>query len=163
MIVAIALLAFLMMSVEARAADPVYLDQLIETPLATLQAQFPNLRKEGCYRIGEGRYLLINVESKKEHKPWRIAVSSAEPCRRPEDAPSLDVEERAGVLLGDSTIAVVQKLGRPDASAPPEPALEKLGDLEYFFICRLSEGCARHTSVFLRDGIVTAIAEWYSE
>jgi hypothetical protein len=54
-------------------------------------------------------------------------------------------------------------MGRPDASAPPEVQLKKLGDTEYFFICRVSAGCARHTSVFLRDGLVTAIAEWYSE
>lgn len=161
--VRLAVLSFLLVAIQVHAADPVYLDQLIETPLATLQTQFPNLKKEGCYRIGEGRYLLISVDPKKERKPWRIAVTSVEPCRRPEDAPSLDVQERAGIQLGESTLAVVQRMGRPDASAPPEQPLRKLGDTEFFFICRLSEGCARHTSVFLRDGIVTAIAEWYSE
>lgn len=156
-------LSLLLLALRAQAADPVYIDQLIETPLATLQAQFPGLKKEGCYRIGEGRFLLISVDNKKAHKPWRIALSSVEPCRRPEDVPPMDVQERAGVQLGDSTVAVVRHLGRPDASAPPEAQLKKLGDMEFFFICRVSEGCARHTSIFLRDGVVTAIAEWYSE
>lgn len=161
--VRLAVLSFLMIAIRVQAADPVYIDQLIETPLATLQAQFPGLKREGCYRIGEGRYLLINVDTKKEHKPWRIAISSVAPCRRPENLAPMDVQERAGVQLGDSTVAVVRHLGRPDASAPPEVSLKRLGDLEFFFICRVSEGCARHTSVFLRDGVVTAIAEWYSE
>jgi hypothetical protein len=153
----------LFVAVSSRAADPVYLDQLIETPLSTLQTQFPNLKKDGCYRIGEGRFLLISVEPKKEHKPWRIAMTSIEPCRHAEDVTAIDVEDRGGVQLGDSSIAVVRHMGRPDASAPPEQPLRKLGDTEFFFICRVTEGCARHTSVFLREGVVTAIAEWYSE
>jgi hypothetical protein len=159
----LAVLSFLLIAIRAHAADPVYIDQLIETPLATLQTQFPGLKKEGCYRIGEGRFLLISVDNKKDHKPWRITLSNVEPCRRPDDLPPVDVQERAGVQLGDSTIAVVRHMGRPDASAPPEAPLKKLGDTEFFFICRVSEGCARHTSIFLRDGLVTAIAEWYSE
>lgn len=161
--VTLAVLSFLLFAVGAQAADPVYLDELMEKPLPTLQEQFPSLKKEGCYRIGESRYLLISVEPRKEHKPWRIALTSVEPCRHPEDVTAMDVEERSGVQLGDATPAVVQHMGRPDASAPPEQPMRKLGDMEFFFICRVSEGCARHTSVFLRDGIVTAIAEWYSE
>jgi hypothetical protein len=159
----LAVLSFLLIAIRAQAADPVYIDQLIETPLATLQTQFPSLKKEGCYRIGEGRFLLISVDNKKEHKPWRIALTSVEPCRRAEDVPPMDVQERAGIQLGHSTIDVVKHLGQPDAAAPPEQALKKLGDTEFFFICRVSEGCARHTSVFLRDGLVSGIAEWYSE
>jgi hypothetical protein len=159
----LAVLSFLLIAFRAQAADPMYIDQLIETPLATLQSQFPNLKKEGCYRIGESRYLLISADPKKEHKPWRIALTSVEPCRRSEDIPPIDVQERSGIRLGDSTISVVKILGRPDASAPPEQSLKKLGDTEFFFICRVSEGCARHTSIFLRDGLVSGIAEWYSE
>lgn len=159
----LAVLALLFVAGSSRAADPLYLDELIETPLATLQTQFPDLKKEACYRIGEGRFLLISVDNKKERKPWRIAISALEPCRRPLDAAELDVQLRAGVTLGDSSVKVVQALGRPDASAPPEQSLRKLGDTEYFFICRVEEGCARHTSVFLKDGTVTAIAMWYSE
>jgi hypothetical protein len=158
-----AVLSLLFAAVTARAADPVYLDQLIETPLATLQTQFPGLKKEGCYRIGEGRFLLISVEAKKEHKPWRVAVTSVEPCRHVEDVSAMDVQERSGVQLGESSVDIVRQMGAPDASAPPETPLKKLGDTEFFFICRVTEGCARHTSVFLRNGLVTAIAEWYSE
>ncbi|HKR63980.1 MAG TPA: hypothetical protein VJZ00_09635, partial [Thermoanaerobaculia bacterium] len=66
-------LLFIAAGSRAQQPQPVYLDQLIETPLATLQTQFPNLKKEGCYRIGDNRFLLISVESKKEHKPWRVA------------------------------------------------------------------------------------------
>jgi len=144
------------------AAEPVYLDQLMEMPLATLQAQFPGLKKEGCYSIGDGRYLLISMH-KKDGKPWRVTVSTEQPCRRPEDAGALEVRQRHGVLLGDTTRVVLEKMGRPDASSTPEPALKKLGDLEYFYVCRVSEQCARHNSVYIRNGVVTALAEWYSE
>ena len=145
------------------AADPVYLDQLMEMPLATLQQQFPGLKKEGCYRIAADRFVLIDVD-RKEGKPWRVALTDTAPCRRPEDlAAAPDVRHRKGVDLGQRTIDVLQTMGRPDASAPPEPALKRLGDTEYFYICRVSEGCARHTSVFVRDGLVSAISEWYSE
>lgn len=145
------------------AADPIYLDQLMETPLATLQQTFPGLKKEGCYRVAADRYVLIDVD-RKEGKPWRVAVSNALPCKRAEDlAEALDVRHRKGVEIGHRTIDVLQVMGRPDASAPPEPSLKRLGDTEYFYICRVSEGCARHTSVFVRDGLVSAIAEWYSE
>jgi len=145
------------------AADPVYLDQLMETPLASLQQQFPGLKKEGCYRVAADRYVLIDID-RKEGKPWRVALSNTAPCRRAEDlAEALDVRHRKGVELGQRTVEVLQVMGRPDASAPPEPSLKRLGDTEYFYICRLSDGCARHTSVFVRDGIVSAIAEWYSE
>ena len=161
--VALAALSLLLAGSTLRAADPVFLDQLIETPLATLQTQFPGLRKDGCYRLAADRFLLINVESKKEHKPWRVAMTSVEPCRRPEDGPALEVRERSGVQLGDSTLAIVERLGRPDASAAPEAGLKRLGDTEYFYICRVEEGCARHTSFYIRDGVVTGIAEWYSE
>jgi hypothetical protein len=146
----------------AFAADPIYLDQLMESPLASLQQQFPGLRKEGCYRIGVDRYLLMDID-KKDQKPWRVVISSLLPCRRAEDIPAIDVRERVGAELGQKTPETLQKLGRPDAAAAPDTAMKRLGDIEYFYICRVSEGCARHMSIYARDGVVTAIAEWYSE
>jgi hypothetical protein len=143
------------------AADPVFIDQLMETPLAQLQQTFPNLKREGCYRIGENRFVLIAMD-KKDRKPWRVALASGDVCRRSEDA-LIDVRHRKGVELGDTTLHVIEKIGRPDASAAPEDKQKKLGEVEYFYICRLEEGCARHTSIFIRDGVVTAISEWYSE
>jgi hypothetical protein len=160
--VVLAFVSLLLVAASSRAADPVYLDQLIETPLSTLQAQFPGLRKEGCYRVADGRFLLITLD-KKDGRPWRVALSAEVPCRKAEDGPLLDIRQRKDVQLGDSTIQIVEKMGRPDASAAPETALRKLGDIEYFYVCRVSEGCARHTSVFIRGGLVTAIAEWYSD
>jgi hypothetical protein len=160
---ALALSLVLLPASTALAADPVYIDQLIEMPLPTLQQQFPGLKKEGCYRIGDTRWLFIAID-KKEPKPWRVVVSSVQPCKRAEDlAAALDVRERAGVELGQTTQEMLAKLGRPDASAAPESAMKRLGEIEYFYICRVSEGCARHKSVFVGDGKVTAIAEWYSE
>ncbi len=145
------------------AADPVYIDQLMETPVDTLRQQFPGLKKEGCYRIAAERYVLIDIE-KKDGKPWRVALTNTPPCRRPDDVPvAIDLRHRKGVEIGQRTIEVLQHMGRPDASATPEPTLKRLGDTEYFYICRLSDGCARHTSVFVRDGVVSAIAEWYSD
>lgn len=158
----LAFVSLLLVAASSRAADPVYLDQLIESPLTTLQIQFPGLRKEGCYRVAPGRYLLLTMD-KKDGRPWRVALSAEEPCRKPEDGPLLDVRHRKNVELGDSTIVVVEKMGRPDASAAPETALRRLGDTEYFYVCRVTDGCARHTSVFIRGGLVSAIAEWYSE
>jgi hypothetical protein len=155
--------SLLFVSVSSGAAEPVYLDQLMETPLATLQAQFPNLKREGCYRVADGRYLLISID-RKDGKPSRIAYTSEVPCKRPIDtAEAIDVRMRKGVELGDSPVAVREKLGQPDASTAPDPTLKRLGDIEYFFVCRVSELCARHTSVFLKNGTVTAVAEWYSE
>lgn len=144
------------------AAEPIFLDELVETPLATLQTLFPGLRKEGCYRLAGGQYLLVTMD-KKDGKPWRVSLASEPPCRKPQDGPALEVRHRKDVVLGDTTLAVVEKLGRPDASADPETALKRLGDTEYFYICRVSEGCARHTSVFIRNGVVSAISEWYSD
>jgi hypothetical protein len=155
--------SLLFVSVTARAADPVYLDQLMETPLATLQTQFPNLKRDGCYRVGDGRFMLISI-NKRDGKPARIAYTSEQPCKRPIDtAEAIEVRIRQDVSLGDSPTIVRQKMGTPDASTTPEPALKSLGDIEYFFVCRVSEMCARHTSVFLKKGVVTALAEWYSE
>jgi hypothetical protein len=151
----------LLIAAESRAADTVYLDQLMETPLADLQRSFHNLKRGGCYRLGAGRFLMIEIE-RKEQKPWRVVLTSSEPCRHADAGPDLEVRERRGIQLGDTTPTVIEKLGRPDASAEPEPGLRELGQTEYFYICRVSEGCARHTSVFLRDGAVSAIAEWYS-
>jgi hypothetical protein len=158
----LAFVSLLLVAVSSRAADPLYLDQLIETPLSTLQTQFEGLRKEGCYRIAPDRYLLLTLD-KKDGKPWRVALSTAEPCRKPVEGPLLDVRHRKGVELGDSTLAIVEKMGRPDAAAAPETALKRLGDMEYFYVCRVSDSCARHTSVFIKDGLVTAVAEWYSQ
>lgn len=158
----VSLLSLMFVAASSHAADPVYLDQLIETPLATLQTQFAGLKKEGCYALPDGRYLLIAID-KKDGRPWRVAFAAAEPCRKPEPGPALDLRHRKGVQLGDTTLMVVEKMGRPDASAAPESSLSRLGQTEYFYICRLSEGCARHTSVFIRDGVVSAVAEWYSD
>lgn len=159
--ITVAVLALLVSG--ALAAEPLYLDEMAEMPLATLQQQFPSLRKDGCYRIGADRFLLIEID-KKDRKPWRVLLSSVAPCRRPEDtAVALDVRHRKEIEIGARTVEVLQKMGRPDASAPPDGNVRKMGDNEYFFICRVSEGCARHTSIFTRGGIVTAIAEWYSE
>ena len=152
----------LVAAVSAKAADPLYLDELAETPLATLQQQFPTLAKEGCYALSAGRYLAISID-KKDQKPWRVTLAGDPPCRRPENGPQVDVRARSGVELGDTASAVVQRLGRPDASAAPEANQKRLGDTEYFFICRVSEGCARHTSVYVKHGVVSAISEWYSE
>lgn len=144
------------------AADPIFLDQLMEQPVAALQQQFPGLRKEGCYRIGEARYLLIEID-KKDQKPWRVVLASAAPCRRAEDITAMDVQERSGVSLGMTLGEMLRKMGRPDAAAPPDGNSKRLGDTEYFFVCRVSEGCARHTSVFVKESVVSAISEWYSE
>jgi hypothetical protein len=158
---ALAVMSFAV-ALSSQAADPVYLDQLMETPLATLQQQFPGLKREGCYSIGNNRFLLISI-AKKEGKPSRIALSSQPPCKRPQEGPAMEVRQRKDLLLGDNTIKVIEKLGRPDASTSPETALQRLGEIEYFYVCRVSEMCARHTSVFITDGIVTALAEWYSD
>lgn len=158
----LAFVSLLLVAVSSRAADPLYLDQLIEMSLSTLQQQFPGLRKEGCYRVAPGRHLLLTMD-RKDGKPWRVALSADAPCKKPEDGPLLDVRHRKGVELGDTTIMIVEKMGRPDAAAAPETALRRIGDLEYFYVCRVTEGCARHTSVFIRGGLVTGIAEWYSQ
>lgn len=158
---AIAFVVLLAVSAGDVSAEPIYLDQLMEMSLATLQQQFPKMRNEGCYQLGPERFLWIDM--KKKGKPWRVALTSNPPCRRPENGPAIDVRERTGVELGARTKNVLDKMGRPDASAPPQGAFKKLGETEYFYICRLREGCSRHTSVFMRDGVVTAIASWYSE
>jgi hypothetical protein len=152
----------LFVAVSSGAADPVYLDELIETPLASLQTQFPDLRREGCYRLADGHFLQITMD-RKDGKPWRVTFASVAPCRRADDGPAVEIRHRSGIALGDSTGAILEKLGRPDASAAPDPAQRRLGDTEYFYICRVSEGCARHTSIFIKDGLVSAISEWYSE
>jgi hypothetical protein len=158
----LAFVSLLLVAVNSRAAEPVYLDQLIEMPLDTLQSYFPGLRKEGCYRVAENRYLLLTMD-KKDGKPWRVALSGEVPCRRAEDVQYMDVQHRKGIEIGDSTVKIVEKMGRPDAAAEPETAMRKLGEIEYFYVCRVSEGCARHTSIFIRNGVVSAIAEWYSQ
>lgn len=152
----------LLFAAVASQAEPVFLDQLVEMPLTTLQTHFPGLKKEGCYRLADGRFLLVAID-KKDGKPWRIVLAADAPCRRPDDGPAMDVQQRKGVQFGDSTLAVVEKMGRPDAAAEPETALKRLGETEYLYMCRVSEGCARHTSIFIRDGSVSAIAEWYSD
>jgi hypothetical protein len=155
--------AALLFAGSALAADPVYIDQLMEQPLSALQRQFPGLKKDGCYRIAADRYLFIEME-KKEQKPWRVVLTGTAPCRRPDDlAVAMDVRQRKGVELGERTSAILAKMGRPDAAAAPEAMLKKLGDTEYFYICRVSDQCARHTSVVVKEGVVTAIAEWYSQ
>jgi hypothetical protein len=159
---AIPLLLVLLAAAPLRAADPVYLDQLIETPAATLETQFGPMKREGCFAIAPDRFLLVTMD-KKEHRPWRVVLSSIEPCKKPVAGPALDLRERNGVNIGDTSVSVVTLLGRPDAAAPPDASMKKLGESEYFYICRVSEGCARHTSVLIRDGIVTAISEWYSQ
>ena len=152
----------LLAAVSTRAADPVYLDQLVEAPLATLQQQFPTLKNEGCYDLGQQRFLQISID-KKDRKPWRVTMAAEAPCKRPEAAAAMDLRSRSGILLGDNTVKIVEHLGRPDASAPPNGDQKRLGDIEYFYICRVSDGCARHTSVFVKQGTVSAISEWYSE
>lgn len=157
-----AILIVLLIAGSSASADPIFIDQLVESPLETLREQFPRLRNEGCYRIGPQRHLLI-VMDRKDQKPWRVVISTDPPCRRPEDGPLLDVQERSGIDLGVQAQDMLSTMGRPDAAAAPDAALRRLGDTEYFYICRVSEGCARHLSFFTRDGIVTAIAQWYSE
>lgn len=159
---ATAVVSLLLVAISSHAADPVYVDELVETPLATLQKHFRTLKTEGCYELEPGRFLHIALD-RKDQKPWRVTLASQPPCRRPDPAQPLDVRVRSGVLLGDSTLAVVERLGRPDASASPDGDQRRLGETEYFYICRVSEGCARHTSIFVKNGVVTAISEWYSE
>lgn len=158
----VTLCAAMLAAEAARAEDPVFIDELMETPRASLEARFGEMRRDGCFRLAPDRYLLISMD-KKDGKPWRVVLSSIEPCRRPAEAAGVDVRDRNGIELGQGTLDVVEKLGRPDAAAAPDVALRKLGETEYFYICRIEEGCARHTSVLMRDGIVTGIAEWYSE
>jgi hypothetical protein len=134
----------------------------VETPLAQLQTRFEGLKKEDCYRIASDRWVMISID-KKDQKPWRIVLASVEPCKRPHDGPAVDIRERRGVQIGDAVGIVVQKMGAPDSATAADASMRKFGDMEYFYICRVEEGCARHTSVFLTGGVVTAIAEWYSE
>ena len=160
--VAFAVVSLLLVAGSSGAADPVYLDEMVETPLATLQTMFRGLKKEGCYRIAEDRYVLITID-KKDEKPWRVLLSSEPPCRRFETGPVIDLRTRSGVDLGNSQVQVVQRMGRPEVAGPPEQSMKRFGDTEFFYICRVSEGCARHTSIFVKRDAVSAIAEWYSE
>lgn len=149
-------------TIHGQAANPVYLDELAETPLASLQQTFPQLKNEGCYQLGAGRFLHITID-RKDKKPWRVTLAAEAPCRRPEAGPALDIRAKSGIRLGDNTADLVERLGRPDTSMEPDSQQRRLGSTEYFYICRVSEGCARHTSIFMTDGVVTAISEWYSE
>jgi hypothetical protein len=159
----VALFGFaLLLAATASAQQTVYLDELMETPLATLQTLFPGLRKEGCYKLANGRYLLITM-NKRDGKPRRVSLTTDLPMRKAQDGPAVEVQHRKGIALGDSSLDIVEKMGRPDASTAPEAALKKLGDTEYIYTCRVTAGCARHTSIFIRDGMVTALSEWYSE
>jgi hypothetical protein len=161
---AVSLMTLLLVAAGARAADPVYLDQLIETPVANLESQLGPMKREGCFQIGAERYLLLTVDRKnRDRKPWRVVLSSLPPCKKPVSAMEMDVRARNGVAIGDATVEVIARVGRPDAAAPPDASMRTLGETEYFYICRVEEGCARHTSVIMRGGLVTAIAEWYSE
>ena len=159
---AITFLAVLLTAAGARAADPVYLDELIETPMPALESQFGAMKREGCFQIAPDRFLLLEFD-KKVHKPWRVVVSSIDPCKRVAAGPQIEVRERNGVQLGEATVNVIGHLGRPDASAPPDSILKKIGETEYLYICRAEQGCSRHTSVLIRDGVVTGIAVWYSD
>jgi len=159
--VTLGVLTLLLVAAAANATDPVYLDQLMETSVPALHAMFPDLKKEGCYQIADNRYLLVTIE-KKDQKPWRIVLASTPPCKRAEIGPEMDVRERAGAELGQTQSVMIQKMGRPETALPSDPQLKRFGDMEYFYICRVSESCARHTSVFIRGGVVSAIAEWYS-
>lgn len=161
--VAVAVLSLLLAAPIARAADPVYLDQLAETPLSSLQSLFPGMKREGCFRLADDRYILITI-NKKDQKPSQVLLTTAPPCRRAETGPALDVRARSGVDLGLSQVQAVARLGRPDTTGPPvDNAMRKIADMEFFYLCRVSEGCARHTSVFFKGGVVSAISEWYSE
>lgn len=145
------------------AADPVYIDQLMETPVEALQTHFAGLRKDGCYKLPDGYFVLVNID-RKAGKPSRVALAATEPCRRPQDVRTpMDLRHRKGVAIGDGTGAILEKMGPPDAMSDAEPKLRQLGETEYFYICRVDQDCARHTSIFTRDGLVTAIAEWYSD
>jgi hypothetical protein len=159
---AVASLLLVAAAAGAQTAAPVHIDELVEMPLASLQRWFPQLKSEGCYQLAAGQFLQISID-RKDQKPWRVTLSAEAPCRKPETATALEVRARSGVRLGDSTRDIVQRLGRPDTSMAPDAKQKKLGATEYFYICRVSDGCARHTSVFVTDGVVTAISEWYSE
>lgn len=160
--VALAVASLLLFAHSGHAADPIYLDELVETPAASLKSMFAGMKREGCYRLGETRYVLLTID-KKDQKPWRVMLSTPVPCRRAETGPAIEIRTRSGVDLGNSQVQVVAKMGRPDTSSTPETAMRKFADVEFFYLCRVSEGCARHTSVFFKDGVVTAISEWYSE
>ena len=160
--VTLTVLILLLVAGVTAAADPVYLDEIVETPLPSLQRLFPDLKKEGCYRIGDERYVLITMD-KKDAKPWRVVLASAPPCRRAETGPAIDIRVRSGIDLGWGQTAVVERMGRPDTAQPAEQTMKKFGEMEFFYLCRVSESCARHTSVFITKGNVSAISEWYSE
>ena len=160
--VALSVLALLFVAAASSAADPVYIDELMEMPVARLQTTFSGLKKEGCYRIAENRYVLVQID-KKDLKPWRVILSTEPPCRRAETGPVIDLRLRTGIDLGQTQVDVVKTMKRPETAQPTDTALRRFGDMEWVYICRVSEGCARHTSVFFKDGVVSAISEWYSE
>ena len=160
--VALSVLALLFVAAASSAADPVYIDELMETPVARLRTTFSTLKKEGCYRIAENRYVLVQID-KKDLKPWRVILATEPPCRRAETGPVIDLRLRTGFDLGQTQVDVVKTMKRPETAQPTDTALRRFGDMEWFYICRVSEGCARHTSVFFKDGVVSAISEWYSE
>src|SRR5688500_11923454 len=114
----------LLLAAGSMAAEPVYLDELVETPLTRLQTMFPGLKKEGCYRIADDRYVLITID-KKDEKPWRVVLASAPPCRRAETGPAIDLRVRTGIELGETQIAVVERMGRPETAAASEPSMRK--------------------------------------
>ena len=113
--------SLLFVAANLQAADPIYLDQLMESPLARLQQTWPNLKSDGCYQLVNRQYLHITID-KKDQKPWRVTLAADTPCRRAEQTGDFDIQSRSGIKLGDSTIAIVERLGRPDASAAPEAA-----------------------------------------
>lgn len=152
---------------------PRHLDDLLDTPVQTVERRYGPGSYFRCYELPGSRFLTLGVDDEDPSRFWSIELADSSGCETAMP-PNIEVPTtfKIGVNLGDSVEKVLAVLGQPDSiltKAPDGSSAEtlarftQLGGTEYVFDCKKPPTCSWVTSVFARGGKVSAISIWYTD
>lgn len=167
------LLACCILLAACASAPPRTLDDLLDAPVASVEHWYGPGTYLRCYQLGDSRFINLDVDEGDPRQFWSVELADVPECATTM-APNADMPStfKVGVDLGDTVEKALSILGRPDEVLKEAPEgssdaaiarFKRLGGIEYIFRCKAPATCGTVTSIFARDGKVSAVSVWYSD
>ena len=168
-----ALIACCVLLAACASAPPRAMDDLLDTPVASVERRFGPGSYARCYQISDGRFVNLGVDDEDPTRFWSVELADVSDCTTTMP-PLIEMPSKfnIGVDLGDPIEKALSVLGQPDSvlKQPPEGSSDEIvlrfqrrGGIEYMYRCKAPPDCGSVTSIFARNGKVSAISISYSD
>lgn len=167
------LLACCILLAACASSPPRVLDDLLDSPVASVEQRYGPGSYLRCYQLGDSRFVNLDVDEGDPGHFWSVELADVSDCETTmAPNPGMPSTFNVGVDLGDPVEKALTVLGHPDEVLTEAPEgssdaaiarFKRRGGTEYIFRCKTPATCGTVTSIFARNGKVSAISIWYAD